>query len=113
MVIVTKRNLLTTVAERWRATYQRRDEWLPAPQVMDTATIYAALRALPADRTEAHVVALTGDNRWTQNRCHECASDSEVTIGFAQEAHHPTETTYLCVACLQQALDRVNRVAVT
>lgn len=107
MVIVTKRNRLTTVAERWRATYQRREEWLPAPQVADTATVYAALCVLPADSTEAQVVALTGDNRWSQNLCHECANDSEVTVGFAQEAHHPTETTYLCVACLQQALDRV------
>lgn len=107
MVIVTKRSQLTTVAARWRATYQRRDEWLPAPQVADTGVVYAALRTLPADADEAQVVALTGDNRWTQNRCHECAVDSEVTVGFAQEAHHPTETTYLCVACLQQALDRV------
>ncbi|MCE7983577.1 MAG: hypothetical protein DYG89_20580 [Caldilinea sp. CFX5] len=107
MVIVTKRKLLTTVAERWRATYQRRDEWLPAPQVAATGAVYAALCALPAETTEAQVIALTGDNRWTQNRCHECSVDSAVTVGFAQEAHHPTETTYLCLACLQQAVDRV------
>lgn len=107
MVIVTKHKLIATVAERWRVTYQRREEWLPAPQVADTGAVYAALRALLADATEAQVVALTGDNRWTQNRCHECAIDSEVTVGFAQEAHHPTETTYLCLACLQKALDRV------
>lgn len=110
MVIVTKRGLLAAVAERWRSTYQRRDEWLPAPQVADTSVVYAALRALPAAATEAQVIALTGDNRWTQNRCHECAVDSAVTVGFAQEPHHPTETTYLCVACLQQAIDRATNL---
>jgi len=106
MVIVTKRKLIAMVADRWRATYQRREEWLPAPQVAATGAVYAALRALPTDATEAQVIALTGDNRWTQNRCHECNVDSEVTVGFAQEAHHPTETTYLCLACLQQAIER-------
>ena len=106
MVIVTKRGLIATVAERWRATYQRRGEWLLAPQVADTGTVYAALQALPADATEVQVLDLTGDNRWTQNRFHECGVDSAVTVGFAQEPHHPTETTYLCLACLQQAVDR-------
>jgi hypothetical protein len=107
MVIVTKRKLLATVADRWRATYQRWDGWLSAPQMIDTGAVYTTLRALPADATEAQVIALTGDNRWTQNRCHECQVDSEVTVGFAQEAHHPTETTYLCLSCLQQAIARV------
>lgn len=107
MVIVTKQKLIATVAERWQATYQRREEWLPAPQVTATNAVYTALRALPADATEAQVIALTGDNRWTQNRCHECSVDSAVTVGFAQEAHHPTETTYLCLPCLQQAIERV------
>lgn len=104
MILFTKRGLIATVANRWRATYQRRDEWLPAPGQSATGAIYTALLALPADATEAQVIAITGDNRWTQNRCHECGLDSDVTVGFAQEPHHPTETTYLCVACLTQAL---------
>lgn len=107
MVIVTKQKLIATVAERWRATYQRREEWLLASQVAATGDVYAALCALPTSATEAQIIALTGDNRWTQNRCHECSVDSEVTVGFAQEAHHPTETTYLCLSCLQQAIVRV------
>ena len=52
MVIVTKRKLIAMVADRWRATYQRREEWLPAPQVAATGAVYAALRALPTDATE-------------------------------------------------------------
>lgn len=104
MNLITKRGRITTVAERWRATYQRRDEWLPALQQPATAAVYTALLALPANATEAQVVAITGDKRWTQNLCHECGLDQEVTVGFAQEPHHPTETTYICLACLNQAL---------
>lgn len=104
MVLVTKRGLIATVANRWRATYQRRDEWLPAPHQPATGAVHTALLALPATATEADVIALTGDNRWTQNRCHECGNDSAVTVGVAQEPHHPTETTYICLTCLQQAL---------
>lgn len=111
MVPVTKRGLIATVAHRWRATYQRRDEWLVAPQRPDTAAVYRALLALPVTATEADVIALTGDNRWTQNRCHECGNDSAVTVGFAQEPHHPTETTYVCLICLQQALDLATNAA--
>ena len=111
MVVVTKRELIAQVAKRWRATYQRRDEWLPAPQQPATAAVYTALLALPAQATEAEVIALTGDNRWTQNRCHECGRDSDVTVGFAQEPHHPTETTYVCLTCLQQGLALATRAA--
>jgi hypothetical protein len=110
MVVITKRGLIASVAKRWQATYQRRDEWLPAPHHRATGEIYTTLLALPADATEAQVIDITGDNRWTQNRCHECNFDSEVTIGFAQEAHHPTETTYLCAACLTQALALISSV---
>ena len=104
MVVITKRGRIATVAKRWQATYQRRDEWLSAPQQPATDAIYAALLALPTNATEAQVLAITGDNRWTQNLCHECGLDQEVTVGFAQEPHHPTETTYICLACLNQAL---------
>ena len=104
MNLMTKRGRIATVADRWRATYQRRGEWLPALQQPATDAVYTALRALPTTATEAQVVAVTGDNRWTQNRCHECGLDQEVTVGFAQEPHHPTETTYICLACLNQAL---------
>lgn len=111
MVLVTKRGLIATVANRWRATYQRRDEWLSTPQCPSTAAVYTALLALPATATEADVIALTGDNRWTQNRCHECGNESDVTVGFAQEPHHPTETTYVCLTCLQQGLALATNVA--
>lgn len=104
MILVTKRGLIATAAQRWKATYQRRNEWLSAPQQPATGAVYTALLALPTNATEAQVIALTGDNRWTQNLCHECGLDREVTVGFAQEPHHPTETTYICLACLNQAL---------
>jgi len=112
MVTLTKRGLISTVADRWRATYQRRGEWLPTPQQTATGAIYAALCRLPAEATEAQVIDITGDNRWTQNRCHECGIDSDVTVGFAQEPHHPTETTYICLTCLTRALAMATTAAV-
>ncbi|MEZ4863116.1 MAG: hypothetical protein R3C14_17485 [Caldilineaceae bacterium] len=104
MIVVTKQKLIATVAERWQAAHQRRGEWFSTPTLADVQRIHAALVELPADAPEAAVIALTGDNRWTQNRCHECGVDSEVTVGLAREIHHPTDTTYICLSCLQDAL---------
>lgn len=104
MILVTKRQLIDTIAERWRATYSSRGEWLQATPDFDPATIYRQLTALPPGSSEAALLALTGQPWWTQNICDECEQDCAVTVGLGQEIHHATDTKYICVACLEQAL---------
>jgi hypothetical protein len=107
MHLVTKESLIATAAERYREAYQRRTEWLPAPDGKDAEAIYQQLKALPATTGEAEILALTGDSRWTANICDECGEDRERVVLVAIEIHHPTDMAAICPSCLQQALQLV------
>ncbi|HMN30725.1 MAG TPA: hypothetical protein PKE45_21410 [Caldilineaceae bacterium] len=104
MHVVTKQELIATVAERWLDTYYARDHWQDGPANFDPEIIYHQLKALPATANEEAVTAITGQPWWTANICHECGLDREVTVGFGQEPHHPLDVKYLCPTCLQKAL---------
>ena len=104
MVVVTKRDLIATVAERWRATHFGRGYWVTATDSFDPEQIYLALKALPPEASEAQVTAITGQPWWTQNFCAECENDSAVTVGFGAELHHPTDTCFICLDCLERGL---------
>jgi hypothetical protein len=103
MRVVTKKTLIATVAQRFRETYLRRDEWLPTDQGGDSGAIYAKLSALPVTADEEEITAIAGDNRWTENICDECGQDSAVTVLLGEEIHHPTDLTAICLDCLKQA----------
>ncbi|RIK38993.1 MAG: hypothetical protein DCC55_19415 [Chloroflexi bacterium] len=104
MIVVTKRDLVATVADRWFDTHYGRGRWLHATDAFDPEAIYHALKALPPGADEAAVLAITGQAWWTQNLCEECGADCEVTIGFTQEPHHALDAKYICVGCLERAL---------
>jgi len=103
MRVVNKTALIATVAQRFRESYQRRDEWVPTEQGGDSAAIYAKLSALPAKADEAEITAIVGDNRWTENICDECGQDSAITVLLGEEIHHPTDLSAICIDCLKQA----------
>jgi hypothetical protein len=103
MRVVTKQTLIATIAERFREANQVRGEWLPAAYNGNAPAIYAQLSALPPKATEADIIAITGDNRWTENICAECGEDSEVTVYLGEEPHHAANMTAICLSCLKQA----------
>lgn len=104
MIVVTKKALIATVAERWQETYSSRGRWLTADATVDPEAVYRALKALSSAANESDVAAATGQPWWTENLCSECGADSDVTVGFGQEIHHPTDTRYVCLSCLQAGL---------
>jgi hypothetical protein len=103
MRVVTKKSLITTVAERFRDSNQVRGDWPPSLYNGQAAAIYAQLSALPPKATEGDVIAITGDKRWTENICDECGEDRPVTVLLGEEIHHPTDFTAICLDCLKQA----------
>ena len=105
MRAISKADLIATAAERFRDAYQRRGEWLPATGGADYAAIFARLQALPPNPPEQAIFAITGDARWTANLCDECGEDRDITVLFAEEIHHPTDSVQLCLACLQAGLN--------
>ena len=104
MRLISKDRLIATVAQRWRDAHQRRGQWLPATSGPDPQQVYRLLMELPQDAGEAQVTAIAGDGRWTQNICHECGEDADITVAVGAELHHPTDTSVVCLSCLQQAL---------
>jgi len=104
MRVISKADLVATAAERYREAFRRRGEWIPAATGDDPAVVFARLLALPAQADAQTVVAITGDSRWTANICDECGEDQEITVLFAEEIHHPTDSVQLCLACLQAGL---------
>lgn len=103
MRVITKQALIATAAERFRDAHERRGEWLPTAEGGDAAAIFAKLTALPKKATEADIVAVTGDNRWTENICDECGEDRAITVLLGEEIHHPTDMMAICLDCLKQA----------
>ena len=105
MIVVSKQKLIATIAERWHDTHFGRGCWLHTTPTFDPEAIYSRLKVLTASASEADVIAVTGQPWWTANVCHECALDSQVTVGFGQEPHHPLDVKYLCPSCLEKALN--------
>jgi hypothetical protein len=103
MEVVTKKSLIASAAERFREAHQSRGRWLVAENQPSPEAIYQALRALPADATEAQIVAIAGDDRWTANICDECGNDRDITVVLGAEIHHPIDALNVCLTCLDQA----------
>lgn len=103
MRVVTKAALIATVAERYREAHQRRGEWTITADGKDAPTVYARLAALPQPVDEATVVAVIGDNRYTENVCNECGEDRAVTVLLGEEIHHAIDMMGICLDCLKQA----------
>jgi hypothetical protein len=109
MLLVTKRSLIDTAADRYRAAHTRRGVWLPATDGMDPKAVYDHLSALPEDASEAAVTAAVGDDRYTANICDECGQDRDITVHMATEIHHPTDTVAICAQCLAAAIELIDR----
>ena len=101
---MTKKALIKSAAARYAATFQRRNEWITDRDMSHEKAIHVALEALPPNATHDEISRIVGHDRLTRNICHQCGVDSDVTVLFGQEPHHPLDTRPICVNCLQQAL---------
>jgi hypothetical protein len=106
MQVIRKVDLIAQVAENWRLAHQRRNEWIVPEQGAHPKAMYERLLTLSRRATEEDVVAILGDDRWTVNICQQCGKDRDVLVAFgAGEVHHPTDTAFVCVACLEAAVE--------
>lgn len=107
MKLITARDLIRTVSERWRAAYRLCQDATPfgTPQ----AKTQARLAALDLETaTPAEVNAIIGNSSWTQEACNECnRSDADALILFGQEPDYDSCGAYVCVDCLRKAMTLV------
>ncbi len=97
MRIITKRGILSSLAERIREEYQLANgEWY---QSNWSKLLYEALCNLPADATEGDFSEIMGSDSWTRIECSECqqSADKVVDFGYGDLA------IMLCVDCLDKA----------
>lgn len=102
MRLKTKRDLINTVAERWKAQYfpWKIGNFLPKEP------IYNKLLKLPKGiATAKQVNKIIGNSSWTDNKCNECNGDFEVTIMLGEEPDYESSTVFVCLDCLQKAIE--------
>ena len=99
MEIITKKELIASVAERWRYQYPKN----ACTEKMET--IYQKLIRLPLGATENDVTNIIGNGSWTRNKCDECQKENEVIVRIGEEPDDDFSYAYICAACLQTALE--------
>lgn len=105
MNLVTKRELISSMAERWRCQYFQGDHWTTLFRG-SAEPIYRQLLQLGADATESDIAAIIGNASGTRNTCDECKQDAEalVVLGFG-----PENAARVCVPCLYRAIELAER----
>lgn len=93
MKALTKRELINTVAKRWKKQYLG----------YDPSQTHTELMAL-SNPTEKQIAEVIGNQSWTANTCTECEQSVEVVVLFGYEPNYDSWSCKLCLECLQKAL---------
>lgn len=119
MKLITQRDQIRTVAERWKAQYHERkfdpatnqvaDHWSSTYKHDSTLSIYQKLAALNGETaTPADIEAIIGNDTWGKlsYRCTECnAKPEDAIIQVGEEPDIDSATVYLCRDCAAKVAD--------
>lgn len=102
MQIIRKSDLIKEVPVIYKRQYFHNNKWdyCHFGRDFDHEKHYNAL--LEAT-TEDEVMEIIGHKGWTNNKCHECGKDCEVTIQVGEEPDYESATVNLCIDCLDKA----------
>lgn len=100
----SERELVRTVAERWRKQYGRDPSGIFGGR--DKAVILRQLEALDVETaTAGDVAAIIGNKSWVSpDACDECGTASWSNVQVGQEPDYESATATLCADCLRKAL---------
>lgn len=118
MTVITQRELIRTVAERWYSAYfpfqqnettvnfaQRRRIALP-----DKENIYNKLHALDLHTATAEQInSIIGNSSWTDIKCTEC-KQPVISVLILSQDDGESSSFYLCVDCLNKAYTTLNEL---
>lgn len=113
MKLITQRDQIRTVAERWKEQYCRRafspaanaviDFWSTTYSNESTEAIYNKLAALDGETaTAADVDAIIGNNSWSSvgYHCSECDTQpADAILQVGEELDYDSCTAFLCRDC--------------
>ena len=114
MTIITQRQLIQSVAKRWRRQYQpfKNDKPLFSWRTGVTSTpktkqqIADELDSTDLDVASADdIYAIIGNDSWTTLKCHECDHDVTAIVQVGEEPDYESHTANLCIDCAKKAVD--------
>lgn len=111
MLIITKRELINTVAEKWKYQYFSSGKW--GKYNGDPEDVYKQLCALGNDATEEDVSRIIGNDSWTRNKCNECNLDCEIIVRLGELPDYDSATACVCRDCLLKANKAINELLST
>lgn len=106
MEVITKQQLINTVAERFKGQYFRAG-WRDASFFRHRGTspklVHEQLVELGDDATGEQVAEIIGNSGWTRNECDECQREREVVVQLGEELSYESSTAKVCLECLARA----------
>lgn len=100
MQLLTERQLILSVIERWKDQYPAGKCTVWQQEVL-TALEQLDLTAATAEDIEA----IIGNFSWTSIRCDECGSQVKAAVQLGEDLDHDSATAVVCFPCLKKALE--------
>ena len=98
MKLITQRDLIRGVADKWRKQYDPSSE---------AAVInkWKQLDALDKDPASVDDVArIIGNKSWTRITCHECKNDVSEAVEVGEPPDYESNTAVICRSCMTKAV---------
>jgi len=97
MYVITKREIIKSVVERWGQTYRNNSYG------EDKLEILERLKLLDLETVGAVTINnIIGNNSWTTLKCSECGKDSIVVIQVGEEPDYESATIQICLPCIDK-----------
>ena len=106
MKIITKASLISSMADRYKQTYntdKNAGQALFGMRLMHKEH-YELLRVAT---TEDAIGEVMGNRSWTKNKCDECGQDYDVTVQLGEEPDYESATAQICLGCLNKAVELI------
>lgn len=109
MDVITKKQLISTVADRFKNEGFFEAGWRSSRFFERLGTspqrVHEQLVKLGNDVTEEQVTEIIGDDAWTVNRCDECKQDAGLAVQFGEPPSYDSVTAKICIECLCKAIN--------
>lgn len=104
-MITTQRDMIRSVAERWRTQYSPMSKWDTLRTTFGhPAEIAAKLDKLDGDTaTPTDVEIIIGNGSWTRLTCNQCGRNCQSVFTFITLESVETNSFSVCAQCLSEA----------
>lgn len=108
MKLLTKAEVLSSVASSWKQQYCRPDGTWEDISKGSSEAIYKKLISLQQPETkESAIDEIIGNKSWTRLVCNECESEVDAVVQLGEASDYESHTVNVCVACLYKAINLI------